>query len=109
VRAPILCLLVVVSVSCASPRAAAAQAPVPIPAPGAAIGPREAELKLDVVELTCHSCAGQVADGTARIPGVLHVSAQMLDHMLVVTYDPTRLSEAALIAAIDKVVDRLAD
>jgi hypothetical protein len=33
----------------------------------------------------------------------------MLDHMLVVTYDPTRLSEAALIAAIDKVVDRLAD
>jgi copper chaperone CopZ len=109
VRAPILCLLVVVSVSCAPPRAAAAQAPVPIAAPGAAIGPREAELKLDVVELTCHSCAGQVADGTARIPGVLHVSAQMLDHMLVVTYDPTRLSEAALIAAIDKVVDRLAD
>jgi len=75
----------------------------------AAIAPREAELRIDVVELTCHSCAGQVAEGTARIPGVLHVSAEMLDHVLIVRYDPTRLTEAALTAAIDKVVDAIAD
>jgi hypothetical protein len=33
----------------------------------------------------------------------------MLDHILVVRYDPTRVSEAALIAAIDKVVDAVAN
>jgi hypothetical protein len=50
-----------------------------------------------------------VALGTSRIPGVRHVSAEMLEHILVVRYDPTQLSEPALIAAIDKVVDALAD
>jgi copper chaperone CopZ len=88
-----------------APRRAAEVAPVA----GAAIAPRVAELRLDVIELSCHSCAGQIADGTSRIPGVLHVSAQILDRVLVVRYDPARLSEAALIVAIDKVVDRLAD
>src|SRR5258708_27639303 len=73
--------------------------PVPLPVKGAAIAVHQAELRLDVIELTCHSCAGQVAEGTARIPGVLHVSAAILEHTLVVTYDPTRLTEAALIAA----------
>lgn len=94
-------------IACGSARSAPETGHVPLPA--AAIAPREAELRLDVAELTCHSCAGQVADGTARIPGVLRVSAQMLDHLLVVSYDPTRLTEAALIAGIDKVVDALAD
>ena len=60
---------------------------------------------MDIVELTCHSCAGAVARGTSHIPGVLHVSAEMIDHILVVKYDPTQLTEGALIAAIDKVVD----
>jgi copper chaperone CopZ len=73
--------------------------------PAAIVPHAAAELRLDVIELTCHSCAGQVAEGTTRIPGVLHVSAAILDHTLVVSYDPTRLSEAALIAAIDRVVD----
>lgn len=91
------------------PAALAADRATPRPAPVAAIAPREAELRLDVIELTCHSCAGQVAEGTARIPGVLHVSAEILDHLLVVRYDPTRLSESALIAAIDKVVDAVAN
>jgi copper chaperone CopZ len=77
----------------------------PPPAPLAAIAPEATELRLDIVELTCHSCAGAVALGTSRIPGVLHVSAEMLDHVLIVKYDATRLSETALIAAIDKVVD----
>jgi cation transport ATPase len=75
------------------------------PAPLAAIAPQATELRLDIVELTCHSCAGQVALGTSRIPGVLHVSAEMLDHVLIVKYDATELTESALIAAIDKVVD----
>jgi copper chaperone CopZ len=107
-RAAIL-LVGILSVSCAS--AAAAPAPVApaLPMAGAAIAPHEAELRLDVVELSCHSCAGQIADGTSRVPGVLRVSAQILDRVLVVKYDPTRLSEVALIAAIDRVVDRLAD
>ncbi|HEX6060438.1 MAG TPA: heavy-metal-associated domain-containing protein [Candidatus Limnocylindria bacterium] len=93
--------------ACAPAGAAVIQAPrtPPPPAPLAAIAPQATELRLDIVELTCHSCAGQVALGTSRIPGVLHVSAEMLDHVLIVKYDATELSETALIAAIDKVVD----
>ena len=107
-RAAILCLLLLAGASCGAPAAAAARG-TPPPVAAAAIAPQGAELRLDVVELTCHSCAGQVAEGTARIPGVLHVSAEMVDHILVVRYDPTRLTEAALIEAIDKVVDAVAD
>lgn len=104
-RALILCVVVILGGACAS-----ATGPIPLrtpppPAPLAAIAPEATELRLDIVELTCHSCAGQVALGTSRIPGVLHVSAEMLDHVLIVKYDATQLSEAALIAAIDKVVD----
>lgn len=91
-------------VACAAPAAAPARA-TPRPVTAAAIVPHGTELRLDIVELTCHSCAGAVAGGTSRIPGVLHVSAEMIDHILVVKYDPTQLTEAALIAAIDKVVD----
>lgn len=79
--------------------------PPPPPAPVAAIVPQGTELRFDIVELTCHSCAGAVANGTSRIPGVLHVSAEMIDHVLIVRYDPVQLTEAALIAAIDRVVD----
>jgi copper chaperone CopZ len=107
-RAAILLFCALAGASCGTAGVASERA-TPPPAPVAAIAPREAELRLDVVELTCHSCAGQVAEGTARIPGVLHVSAEMLDHMLIVRYDPTRLTESALISAIDKVVDAVAD
>ena len=107
-RAAIL-LFAVLLAACGTPASATVARATPLPAPVAAIAPREAELRLDVIELTCHSCAGQVAEGTARIPGVLRVSAEMLDHTLIVKYDPTRLTEAALIAAIDKVVDAIAD
>ncbi len=107
-RATIL-LFAVLATACATPAAASVARATPLPVAAAAIAPREAELRIDVVELTCHSCAGQVAEGTARIPGVLHVSAEMLDHVLIVRYDPTRLTEAALTAAIDKVVDAIAD
>ena len=109
-RAAIL-LVGILCASCVS--AAAAAPPLPVaparPSAGAVIAPHEAELRLDVIELSCHSCAGQIADGASHIPGVLRVSAQILDRVLVVKYDPTRLSEAALIAAIDRVVDRLAE
>ena len=33
------------------------------------------------------------------------VSAEILEHILIVRYDPTQLTETVLIAAIDKVVD----
>ena len=102
-------LFVVLATACGTPAAATVARATPLPVAAAAIAPHEAELRLDLIELTCHSCAGQVAEGTARIPGVLHVSAEMLDHTLIVTYDPTRLTEAALTAAIDKVVDAIAD
>ena len=107
-RALILCVVVILGGACASATASTGPIPVrtpPPPAPLAAIAPAATELRLDIVELTCHSCAGQVALGTSRIPGVLHVSAEMLDHVLIVKYDATQLSETALIAAIDKVVD----
>ena len=109
-RASILFVLIVLMVlcgGCSSAGTTAVQGPIrtPPPAQPAAIAPQATELRLDIVELTCHSCAGQVALGTSRIPGVLHVSAEMLDHMLIVRYDATQLTESALIAAIDKVVD----
>lgn len=94
-----------VSLSCVSPAASAVQRTPPPPAARAAIVPQGTELRLDIVALTCHSCAGAVANGTSHIPGVLHVSAKMIDHILIVRYDPVQLTEAALTAAIDKVVD----
>ncbi len=109
-RASILLVVpFLVGVACVSSGTATIQGTTtrtpPPPAPLAAIVPEATELRLDIVELTCHSCAGAVALGTSRIPGVLHVSAEMLDHVLIVRYDATQLSETALIAAIDKVVD----
>jgi len=109
VRASILLFVpFLVGVACVSPATVSGPTAVrtpPPPAPLAAIVPEATELRLDIVELTCHSCAGAVALGTSRIPGVLHVSAEMLDHVLIVKYDATQLTEAALMAAIDKVVD----
>jgi copper chaperone CopZ len=107
VRASILFALLLLSGACASTATVGTQGTrtPPPPAPLALIEPQATELRLDIVELTCHSCAGAVALGTSHIPGVLHVSAEMLDHVLIVKYDATQLSETALIAAIDKVVD----
>jgi copper chaperone CopZ len=111
VRASVLFAFLLLCGACASSGTATIQGTTqttrtpPPPAPLAAIAPQATELRLDIVELTCHSCAGQVALGTSRIPGVLHVSAEMLDHVLIVKYDATELTESALIAAIDKVVD----
>jgi len=105
VRTLILCVLCLLCAACASPGTPAALRTPQPPAPLAAIAPQATELRIDIVELTCHSCAGQVALGTSRIPGVLHVSAEMLDHVLVVKYDAAQLTESALVAAIDKVVD----
>jgi heavy-metal-associated domain-containing protein len=107
VRASILFAVLLLCGACVSSATTATQVPrtPPPPAALAAIAPPATELRLDIVELTCHSCAGQVALGTSRIPGVLHVSAEMLDHVLIVKYDATQLTETALIAAIGKVVD----
>jgi hypothetical protein len=106
VRTAIL-LLALVLAACADP-AAAARPRQPAPPVPAAIAPHAAELRLDLVELGCRTCAGRIAAGTARVPGVLHVSAATLEHTLAVTYDPTTLTATALIAAIDKVVDSVA-
>jgi len=108
-KAAFLCAAFLLCVACVSPGADAVQRTPPLPAPLAAIAPQATELRIDIVELTCHSCAGQVALGTSRIPGVLNVSAEMLEHILVVKYDPTRLTESALIAAIDRVVDAVVE
>ena len=108
-RAAILVVPFLACVACVAPARVALPVATPLPARAAIIAPREAELHLDIVELSCHSCAGQVAEGTARIPGVLHVSPEMSDHMLIVKYDPARLTEAALTVAIDKVVEAIAD
>jgi len=110
VRASFLCVPFLACLACVSSATAVVHGTgtgtaTPGPVAAAAIAPQGTELRIDIVELTCHSCAGQVALGTSRIPGVLHVSAEMLDHILVVRYDPTQLNESALIAAIDKVVD----
>jgi copper chaperone CopZ len=106
-----LCAVFLLGVACAPegasavPRTGTGTTRTPLPITAAAIVPQGTELRLDIVELSCHSCAGQVAAGTSHVPGVLRVSAEMLDHILVVRYDPTILTETALIDAIDKVVD----
>jgi hypothetical protein len=105
VRTAILVAFLLAAASCAPASAAAVQRTPPPPAALAAIAPAATELRMDIVELTCHKCAGEVALGTSHIPGVLRVSAEMIDHVLIVRYDPTKLSEAGLIAAIEKVVD----
>lgn len=105
-RALILFAAALLSVSCASSTAVIVAGLTRAPAAPARIAPRQAELRLDVIELSCHSCAGKIAAGTARIPGVLHVAAAIVERKLVVTYDPSRLNEAALIRAIDMVVYR---
>jgi hypothetical protein len=111
-KAAILCVPFLLGAACAPTGTIAAvhgTGATPLPITAAAIIPQGTELRLDIVELTCHSCAGQVALGTSRIPGVLRVSAEMLEHTLVVRYDPTLLTESALIAAIDRVVDAVVD
>ena len=108
-KAAFLCVPFLLGIACAPSGPGAVQGTgttmTPSPVTAAAIVPQGTELRLDIVELTCHSCAGQVALGTSRIRGVLRVSAEMLEHVLVVRYDPTVLTESALIAAIDRVVD----
>ena len=107
-KAAILCAVFLLSSACAPDVTRAAPGTKATPRPltvAAAIVPQGTELRLDIIELTCHSCAGAVALGTSRIPGVLHVSAEMLEHILVVRYDSTVLTEAALMTAIDTVVD----
>ena len=107
-KAAILFATALVFTACAAPTTGpSAGTGTAVPIRAAAIIPQGTELRLDIIELTCHSCAGQVANGTSRIPGVLHVSAEMLDHILIVRYDPTQLTEATLTAAIDKVVDAI--
>ena len=43
--------------------------------------------------------------GTRQLPGVTGVTANSVEHSLIVRYDVRQTSEAALIAAISKVVD----
>ena len=110
-KAAFLCAAFLLCEACASSGSSAIQGTgtgttsTPLPVAAAAIVPQGTELRLDIAELSCHSCAGQVAAGTSRIPGVLAVSAEMLDHILVVRYDPRLLTETSLIVAIDNVVD----
>jgi copper chaperone CopZ len=104
-KAVLLCVPFLLGVACAPSGAGPAQRTPPPPAPLAAIVPQGTELRLDLIALSCHTCAGKVAAGTSRIPGVQRVSAEILEHILIVRYDPTQLTETALIAAIDKVVD----
>jgi len=49
-----------------------------------------------------------VVAGTRRIEGVTHVEADAVAHRLVVRYDPHLTTEAKVIAAVEKVVERVA-
>lgn len=46
--------------------------------------------------------------GTRQIPGVTHVEADGLAHRLRVRYDPHLVTESAIVLAVNKVVDALA-
>jgi copper chaperone CopZ len=107
VRAPILCAAILLA-ACGPAAAPAAHPAVPAPAAPPAVAARDVELTFDIVELLCHTCAGQIASGAERIPGVTHVAADMLGHTLVVRFDPSITNEQRVSAAIDKVVDSIA-
>jgi len=49
-----------------------------------------------------------VVAGTRQLSGVTGVTSNAIEHKLIVRYDPQVTSEAALIAAIAKVVDGVA-
>lgn len=105
-RAPIL--VAALLLAACGPATVAASVPAPRPAAAPAIAPRDVELSFDIVELLCHTCAGQIASGAERIPGVTHVAADMLGHKLLVRFDPAVTTEQQVAAAIDKVVDSIA-
>jgi copper chaperone CopZ len=112
VRAPILVAAVLLAACGSAVPPSVAGAPAPVanarPAAAPAIAARDVELTFDIVELLCHTCAGQIAAGAQRIPGVTRVSADMLDHRLIVRFDPAVTTERQVVAAIDKVVDSIA-
>ncbi|WP_369685610.1 heavy metal translocating P-type ATPase [Salinibaculum rarum] len=62
---------------------------------------RELTARLGVPEMDCPSCAGKVDKSLTRVDGVLDATLQPTTGTAAVTYDPDRVSEAAIVEAIE--------
>ena len=64
-------------------------------------GGREFSVRLVVPEMDCPSCAQKVDNSLQRVDGVLDAALQPTTGTATVTYDPDRISETDVIAAIE--------
>ncbi|MFC7021262.1 MULTISPECIES: heavy metal translocating P-type ATPase [Haloarcula] len=62
---------------------------------------RDLSVRLVVPEMDCPSCAQKVDNSLQRVDGVLDATLQPTTGTATVTYDPDRISEADVIAAIE--------
>ena len=60
-------------------------------------------VSLSVPEMDCPSCAGKVDTGLARLDGVVETDLRPTEGTVTVTYDPDRVNEADVVAAIEGV------
>jgi Cd2+/Zn2+-exporting ATPase len=71
---------------------------------------RTVTARLSVPDMDCASCAGKVETSLRRVDGITALETMPTTGRVVVTYDPTRTTEGALVAAIEgagyEVVDR---
>jgi Cd2+/Zn2+-exporting ATPase len=68
---------------------------------GADPGDGAVELRLDVPDMDCASCAGKVSDALDDVVGVTGYETQPTTGSAVVTYDADATSEAAVVAAVE--------
>ncbi len=62
---------------------------------------RELTVRLTVPEMDCPSCAQKVDKSLRRVEGVLEATTQPTTGTVTVTYDPDRVAEAGVVAAIE--------
>ncbi|MFB6210885.1 MAG: heavy metal translocating P-type ATPase [Halobacteriales archaeon] len=63
--------------------------------------PGERTIQLSIPEMDCPSCAGKVDRGLQRVDGVTDATLQPTTGTATVTYDTSRVSEAAIIGAVE--------
>ena len=62
---------------------------------------RELSVRLTVPEMDCPSCAQKVDKGLQRVDGITNTTLQPTTGTATVTYDPDRVAEADVVAAIE--------
>ncbi|MEF8778877.1 MAG: cation transporter, partial [Natronomonas sp.] len=69
--------------------------------PGGGDQPSELAVTLSVPEMDCPSCVGKVDNSLQRVEGVIEADLRPINGTATVTYDPDRIDERGVIAAIE--------